>query len=95
LNTQEFIKALAGKLNISQKETEKLLEQTTKVMRETVTEDKGLTILHLGNFKVKKTPTRSTYIPALDKKAVVPPKNSIIFQTADTLKDKLKSFSRP
>jgi nucleoid DNA-binding protein len=95
LNTQKFIKAFAEKLDISQKEAEKLLEQTTKVMRESVTEEKGLTILHLGNFKVKKTPSRSSYIPALDKKAVVPPKSSIRFQPADTLRDKLKSYKRP
>jgi DNA-binding protein HU-beta len=95
VNTKEFIKALAEKLNVSQKEAEGLLEQTTRVMRETVMEEKKLTVLHLGSFLVKKTASRSSYIPALNKKALVPPKSSIHFQPADTLKDKLKNLSKP
>ena len=95
MNTKEFIKALAGKLDLSQKEAEKLLEHTTTAMLETVAEEKKLTILHLGSFRVKKTASRSSYIPALNKKALVPPKSSIHFQPADSLKDKLKNSRRP
>jgi nucleoid DNA-binding protein len=95
VNTKEFIKTLAEELHVSQKEAEKLLEQTTNVMRETVIDEKKLTVLHLGSFQVKKIASRSSYIPALNKKALVPPKSSIHFQPADTLKDKLKNLSKP
>ena len=94
MNTKEFIKALAGKLDVSQKEAELLLDHTTRAVRETVAEEKKLTILHLGAFQVKKTASRSSYIPALNKKALVPPKRSIQFHPADTLKDKLKNLTR-
>jgi len=95
MNTREFIKELAKKLDISQKDAEKLLDHTAQAMRETVMEEKKLTVLHLGAFQVKKTASRSSYIPALNKKALVPPKSSIQFHPADTLKDKLKNFTRP
>lgn len=95
LNTKEFIKALAEKLDVSQKEAENLLDDTTKVIRETLSEDKKLTVLHLGSFQVKKSASRSAYIPALNKKALVPPRKVVQFQAADSLKDKLKSKLKP
>jgi DNA-binding protein HU-beta len=91
LNTKDFIRALAEKLDVSQKEAENLLDDTTKVIRETISEDKKLTMLHLGSFQVKKSASRSAYIPALNKKALVPPRKVVQFQAADSLKDKLKS----
>ena len=90
MNTREFIKALAEKLQVSQKEASLLLEQTTNVVRDTLVEDQKLTILHLGNFQLKKTASKTAYLPALDKKALMPPRNSIHFIPGDTLKDKLK-----
>jgi nucleoid DNA-binding protein len=95
MNTKDFIKSLAERLHVSQKEADRLLEQTSRVIRETVAEEQKLTVLHLGSFQVKRSASRSAYIPALDKKALMPPKNSIHFQPADTLKDKLKNYSRP
>jgi DNA-binding protein HU-beta len=94
LNTKEFIKALADKLDVSQKEAEKILKHTTAIFRDIVSDDKKLTILHLGSFQVKKSDSRSSYIPALNKKALVPPRKVVQFQAADTLKDKLKSTDK-
>ncbi len=95
MNTKEFIKALAEKLDISQKEAENLLHHTTGIFREALSEDKKLTILHLGSFQVKKSDSRSSYIPALNKKALVPPRKVVQFQAADSLKDKLKNTGQP
>jgi nucleoid DNA-binding protein len=94
VNTKEFIHALAEKLNISHKEAAILLQHTTRVFRETVSEEKKLTLLHLGSFQVKKSSSRSAYIPALNKKALVPPRRVVQFHTAETLKDKLKNTTR-
>ncbi len=92
MNTRDFISSLAKKLNVSQKEAEKLLDHSTRAIRETVYEENKLTILHLGSFQVKKSPSKTAYIPAIEKKAIMPPKNSVHFQPADTLKDKLKNY---
>jgi nucleoid DNA-binding protein len=94
LNTKEFIHALAEKLHISQKEATKLLHQTTVVLRETLSEEEKLTLLHIGSLQVKKNTSRSAYLPALNKKALVPPRRVVQFHAAETIKEKLKNTSR-
>jgi nucleoid DNA-binding protein len=91
MNTKDFIKALADKLQTSQKEAAELLDHTSEVIRETVISQGNLTIQNLGKFQLKKTKIRESYIPAIGKKALVPPKQSITFSPSETLKGKLKS----
>jgi nucleoid DNA-binding protein len=94
LNTKEFIRVLAEKLEVSHKEAANLLEHTTQVIREIVSEDKKMTLQHLGSIQVKKSASRQAYIPALNKKALVPPHSILHFHVAETLKDKLKNTPR-
>jgi DNA-binding protein HU-beta len=91
LNTKEFIHALAEKLNVSHKEAAILLQQTTMVIREAVSEEKKINVSHLGSFQMKKISSRTAFIPALNKKALVPPHSNVQFHPAETLKDKLKN----
>lgn len=95
LNTKEFIQSLAEKLGISQKEATELLGKTTRIMREMITEEEKLGISGLGTFQVKKTTSREAYLPALDKKALVPPRHSVQFHPSETLKEKLKNRTQP
>lgn len=95
MNTKDFIRALAEKLDISQKEAENLLVQTSGIIRESLLEENKLTIMHLGSFQVKKTASRPAYIPAIEKKALVPPRSMVQFQAAESLKEKLKNQERP
>jgi len=94
VNTKEFIKALADKLQISQKEAGNLLDDASAVIRETVIGEGNLTIQNLGKFQLKKTKIRESYIPAIGKKALVPPKQSIFYSPSETLKAKLKSSGK-
>ena len=94
MNTKDFIKALAERLDISQKEAGKLLDAASAVIRETVISEGNLTIQNLGKFQLKKTEARESYIPALGKKALVPPKQTISFSPSETLKGKLKSTGK-
>jgi nucleoid DNA-binding protein len=94
LNTKEFIKALSDNLQISQKEAAKLVDDTSAVIRSTVISEGNLTIQNLGKFQLKKTESRESYIPALGKKALVPPKQSLLFSPSETLKAKLKSTGK-
>jgi nucleoid DNA-binding protein len=95
LNTKEFIHALAEKLHVSQKEAANLLKGTTRAFLEIVSEEKKLTLLHLGSIQVKKNASRTAYLPALNKKALVPPRRVVQFHAAETLKNKLKNIRRP
>ena len=94
MNTKEFIRALAEKLDVSQTEAANLLQQTSRAIREAVSEDKKLTLLHLGSLQVKKSASRSAYLPAINKKALVPPRRAVQFHPAESLKDKLKNTTK-
>jgi nucleoid DNA-binding protein len=95
LNTNEFINSLAERLHVSRKKATQLLEESTRVFRDMISEEKKLTLRHLGSFQVKKSPSRTAYIPALRKKALVPPRRIIQFHVAEKLMDKLKNTGRP
>jgi nucleoid DNA-binding protein len=95
LNTKEFTRALAQKLTVSHKQAANLLHETTIVFRDTLSEEKKMTLLHLGSFQVKKSGSRTAYIPPLNKKALVPPRRVVQFHVAETLKDKLKNTRLP
>ena len=94
MNTKHFIKSLADKLQVSQKEAGKLLDDASGVIRETILSEENLTIQNLGKFQLKKTKIRESFIPAIGKKALVPPKQSISFTPSETLKSKLKSSGK-
>lgn len=95
MNTKEFITALSARLNVSRNEATDLLQVTTRVMRETLAADKNLSLQRLGNFKVKTLKSRTAYIPALGKKAIVPPRDVVQFNPASGLKNKLKNTPLP
>jgi DNA-binding protein HU-beta len=94
LNTKDFIKALAEKLEISQKEAARLVDDASAVIRDTVISDGNLTVQNLGKFQLKKTESRESFIPAIGRKALVPPKQTIFFSPSETLKSKLKTFGK-
>lgn len=94
LNTKEFIQALAEKLNVSHKESAKLLQQTTRTIREVALEEKKITLLHLGSFQVKKSASRTAYLPALKKKALIPPRRVVRFHPAASLKETFKNTAK-
>ncbi len=95
LNTKEFIHALAERLQVSQKEAGRLLDEATLVIRETLAGEEQLSWQKLGNFRVKTVKSRIAYIPALGRKALVPPHRTIHFQPSKYLKDKLKKKGQP
>ncbi len=90
MNTKEFIKTLAEQLQLSQKDTGRLLDETTLVIRETLAAEEQLSWQKLGHFRVKTAKSRIAYIPALGRKALVPPHRSIHFQPSEYLKGQLK-----
>lgn len=95
MNTKEFIQTLAERLEISQKEAAGLLGNTTDLIRKNVTEESNVTIRSLGSFRVTKRGSHTAFIPALGKKAIVPPHCKVQFHPAETLKNKLKNTPRP
>ncbi|MBW6460023.1 MAG: HU family DNA-binding protein [Bacteroidales bacterium] len=95
MNTKEFTTAFAESLKISRKDAAKLLQETTRVLRETLAEKKSLSLQRLGNFRIKTLKSRSAYLPALGQKALIPPRDVIQYQPSAGLKNKLKNTPTP
>ena len=95
LNTKEFIHALAERLQVSHKEAARLLDATSQVWRESLAEEESITLQKLGNFQLKTKKSRIAYIPALGKKALVPPHKVLQFHPSEYLKKKFKNYTRP
>jgi DNA-binding protein HU-beta len=95
LNTKEFIKELAEKLDITQKEASKLLNSTTEVLSEVVAGGNSISIQKLGNFSVKKTESRKIYSPKLRKHVLTPPRKTLEFHPANSIKEKMKNIRTP
>jgi DNA-binding protein HU-beta len=95
LNTKEFIKELAEKLGVSQKEATTLLRASFDVITEAVGEGKSISIQKLGNFSVKKVESRKMFSPKLKKYVLTPPKKTLEFHPSNTLKDKIKNIRTP
>jgi nucleoid DNA-binding protein len=94
LNSKDFIKALALRLGVTQQEAAGLLDSASLVIRESLAEESKLTIQKLGSFQVKTRKSRIAYIPALGRKALVPPQRSVHFQPSQWLKDKIRKETR-
>ena len=95
MNTREFIKELAEKLDIPQKEAYHLLKSTTAVLSDALVKGDSISIQKLGNFSVKKTEPRKVFNPRIKKRVLTPPKRSVEFQPANPLKEKMKNIRTP
>lgn len=88
MNNKEFIGNLSEQLNLSGKETEKLVEALTTCMAESIDEDTTLSIQGFGNFEVKKKADRIVVNPSTKKRMLIPPKLVIGFKPSPILKEK-------
>ena len=91
MNTREFIKELAERLDIPQREATALISATTRIMTEAFAEGKTISIQKLGNFSVKKSEPRKFFSPKLQKHVLTSPRQSLEFHPAIPLKEKMKN----
>jgi len=92
LNTREFIKELAEKLDVPQKEADRLVDSMAKIMAEAFSEGNSISIQKLGSFSVKKSEPRKFFSPKLQKHVLTSPKQSLEFHPAIPLKEKMKNI---
>lgn len=95
MNTKDLVKELAEKLGIPQKEASRLLKSATEVMAEAFTNGRSISLQKLGSFSVKKTDPRKVFSPKLRKHVITPPKKTLEFHPANSLKVKMKYIRTP
>lgn len=81
---------MAAKLDMSTKETQKLVDNFISELAERLDDDTTLAIQGFGNFEVKKKLERVVVNPTTRQRMLVPPKLVLAFKPSPALKEKFK-----
>ena len=90
MNNKEFITAIANKMEMKSKETQKVVEDFSTVIADTMEEGDSLNIQGFGSFEIKKKMERIVVNPGTKQRMLVPPKLVIAFKASNVLKSKSK-----
>lgn len=86
----DFIKAVAEKAGISQKETKQVVDTALEVIAETLARGEKVTLTGFGTFEVRKRQAREGVNPQTRAKIQIPATQTPGFSASSTLKDRVK-----
>jgi len=89
----EIIRNLSLRLGTSQVEIKQLLKSSTKIMKDILDKDIGITIPGLGTFSSYFKKKRKSFNPYHNKFMLLPPKRIIRFRPGSSIKNELKNKS--
>ena len=90
MTNSEIIRNLSLHLGKSQVEIRQLLKSSTKIIRDTLDKDTGITIPGLGTFSSYFKKKRKSFNPYHNKFMLLPPKRIIRFRPGSSIKNELK-----
>lgn len=93
MTNKELIAELAKRLDLTQVQTTKLLEDAVSVISDNLANTNTITIQGFGLFEAKKKQERISINPVTKQRFLVPPKLSPVFKPGQVVKDKLKKLS--
>lgn len=93
MTNKELIAELARKLDLTQAQSSKLLEDAVSVISENLIEANSVNIQGFGAFETKKRQERISVNPVTKQRFLVPPKLIPVFKPGQVVKDKLKKLS--
>jgi DNA-binding protein HU-beta len=86
----DFIKAVAEKTGISQKETKLVIDAALEVIAETLAAGEKVTLTGFGTFEVRSRQAREGVNPQTRAKINIPATKTPGFSASSTLKDSVK-----
>lgn len=90
MNNKEFIAELSKKLGYTTKETTSLVSTFISELTEHFENEKQVSISGIGTFEVKKKDERVMVNPSTQQRMLIPPKLTVSFKPANTLKEKMQ-----
>ena len=91
MNNSEVIKRLASGLVLSQRETRRLLKNSTEILQKTLDNDLSFTIPGFGTFGTHLRSERKAYNPHHKTFIMLPPKRVVYFRPSSVLKGHVKA----
>ena len=94
MNTTEFVKALANRLEITQRETRELVRLLQETIAKNLEKHQAICLRGFGTFGTRKAESRRSYNPAAKRFMILPPKIVLFFKPSDALKKRLSRRRR-
>lgn len=89
MNNKDFLKELAQRLSITQKEANNYLAHLTDCMTECFVNGDAITFAKLGTIAPHKKAARTTRLPNAQEEITTPAKTVLSFKTSASYKEKL------
>jgi DNA-binding protein HU-beta len=86
----DFIKAVAEKTGVSQKETKLVIDSALQVIEEALKSGQKVTLTGFGTFEVRERQARDGVNPQTREKIKIPATKTPGFSASSTLKDAVK-----
>ena len=90
MNTAKLIVELSRRLSLPKTIIGELLGNTVAIVTQQLTENNLVSIQHFGTLEVKKKEERINVHPATGKRTLIPPKLTVSYKPAPSLKEKIK-----
>ena len=87
MNKKEFIATIAEKVELSKKDTEKVVNAFTEVVKEELKKDGKIQLVGFGTFEVSERSEREGRNPATGEKLIIPACKVPKFKAGKALKD--------
>lgn len=91
MNNKDFINQIAGELNLTAKNVQKMATALIGELADRMDDETTFTVQGFGAFEVKKKLERITVNPATKKRKLIPPKLVMSFKQSSILKEKINA----
>lgn len=89
MNYGDYVKNVAGRMDLSQAETGRLMKQSFATIVESLNTGEKFTIPGLGTFGTKTREQHRAYSPFYEKFMLLPRKKIVTYSPSSTLTDKM------
>lgn len=89
MTTSELVKALAARLQLSQRESRSLLDSYIAALIRLLLEREGVTLRNFGSFSIKQVEEKQAYLPALRSRCLIPAHRKLEFKAAKRLREEV------
>lgn len=87
MTTAELVKALAKRMQVSQKQARTLLDAYIAAITQQLAEKNTVILRNFGSFSVKQIAEKRSYVPAKKSLCLIPAHQKLHFKPAKRLKD--------
>ena len=87
MTTTELVKALAKRMELSQRDAAELLRLTFRTISASLKEKETVIIRRFGSFGTRFNKPRIAFHPSARKKMKLPPKETVFFRASKRLKE--------